>query len=306
MGRGRGMQADGVGPSRRAVVRGASATGLAALTAGVVGAGSAEAAPLRGGTESGGAVGESGARGRHLVFDYRPSQPTGWPRTGAQAFDVTLGGHVVSADFEQGGVPHRIALLPLGPGGAQEPVYLATPSGDPEVDFRATLEAAWGTRYAFRYRGGLGSRDRFCVQSYSVFTRLEEGPRPVRVFGGGVYLEYLPGSRSRRGAPGSRDNLRWIQVCSMIDPLGRRTEVDNSWAANPYYLIGGGLASINGRTVLNFHDTPQIGIDGPMPGPTKFVAEAFLVHDTGAFDASGRAVVDIYGGIKHGWEAKPL
>ncbi|MEU3601182.1 hypothetical protein ABZ714_21055 [Streptomyces sp. NPDC006798] len=237
--------------------------------------------------------------GDRLLPDYRPSQATGWPEHPGKP-PGTLGGHTPAADFSFNGTPHRISLLPLDrPGPAPHPVYVPVP-GDPEIDFRRTLEAAFGTHYAFRYRGGLRGRSVFRIQSYGVYAT---GPAPGRppgvTFGGGVYAVYDPDTR--HGDPGIHETLRWIQVIRTDRPA----EIDNMGRANPYYMDGG-LTSIHGRRVCNFHDAPTTTLDGDVPLNQRFLAETFLTHEPGSKDPSGRTVVELLAGIRYGWHVGPL
>ncbi|MFE0425931.1 hypothetical protein [Streptomyces sp. NPDC058953] len=242
--------------------------------------------------------------GGHLLPDYRPSRPTGWPEHPGKP-PGTIGGHIPSAAFTFNGAAHRIALLPFGqPGDAPHPVYLRTP-GDPDIAFAATLEAGFGAYYAFRYRGGLRGRSVFRVQSYGV---IAAGPGPGEPpgvsFGGGLYAVYEPDVR--RGDPGIHETLRWIQVVRTRGTgANRPPEIDNMGRANPYYMDGG-LTSVHGTEVCNFNDAPQTRVDGAIPLDQTFLAETFLSHETGAKDASGRAVVEILAGIRYGWHVGPV
>lgn len=81
--------------------------------------------------------------------------------------------------------------------------------------------------------------------------------------------------------------------------------VDNGGHANPFYGPAGGLTSINGSQVFSFYDIPQ---DSVMTGPgatvpDQFTAETFLAQDTGLKDTTGKDIVNIYGGVKWGWQA---
>jgi len=243
---------------------------------------------------------------RHLVPDYRPSQPTGLPPLPGQSAGTTLGGHVAARDFTYKERPYRIALLPVAgqAGDAPEPVYEETPV-DPAVRFRQTLDAAWGAYYTFRYKGGFAGRDEFRVQSYGVMVQEPTADNPTTVVGGGMYVVYEPDLR--RGDPPLGDTLHWIQVVTSLGPLGRPPEVD-AGLSNPFYPYGG-LTPINGTEVFNYFDMPQIGVDGVDLVDTQLLAETFLAQDTGRKDAAGREIVNIFGGIKFGWqvsEAQPV
>ncbi|MFE5589867.1 hypothetical protein [Streptomyces sp. NPDC056549] len=238
--------------------------------------------------------------GGHLVLDYRPGQPTGWPETPGKPIGA-LGGHTASADFTFNGVPHRVSLLPSGQDGAStEPVYQAVPT-DPAVDFAHTLATAFGAHYAFRSLGGFRGRGEFRVQSYSVFATEATEEQPATTFGGGLYVVYEPDLRA--GDPGIHETLRWIQVVRQSGTVENRHEVDNIGRANPFYMDGG-LTSIHGTEVCNFHDTSQIAFDGRVDLDEQFAAETFLTHDTGTKDRSGRGIVHVLGGIRWGWRVR--
>jgi hypothetical protein len=55
---------------------------------------------------------------------------------------------------------------------------------------------------------------------------------------------------------------------------------------------------------VNFIDTPQAtafpGATGALPD--LFMAELFLAEDTGTADSSGKDIVNIFGGLKYGWQ----
>ncbi|MFG2294514.1 hypothetical protein [Streptomyces sp. NPDC048603] len=236
----------------------------------------------------------------HLVLDYRPSQPTGWPDMPGKA-PGTLGGHTASADFTFNGVPHRVALLPSGRNGAStDPVYEGVPA-DPAVGFEKELAAAFGAHYAFRYTGGFRGQGEFRVQSYGVFATEGTQEQPGATFGGGLYVVYEADTRA--GDPDIHETLRWIQVVRQSGTIGNRHEVDNIGRANPFYMDGG-LTSIHGTEVCNFHDTSQISLDARVDLDEEFLAETFLTHDTGNRDRSGRAVVQVLGGIRWGWRVR--
>lgn len=256
--------------SRRTVLRGGSAA--LALTMG--------AAPTASAETSG-----------RLVPDYRPSQPTGWPMTPGRSLGMTLGGHIPAADFTYNGAPHRISVRPAS--------YADVPS-DPTLGFQDVLADTFGEYYAFRYQGGIHGQ--FLVQSYGVFADEATESIPETRFGGGLYTVYRPDTR--RGDPPARDTLGWIQVVAVLGEIDRPPEVDRFGRANPFYVYGG-LTSIDGDQVVNFHDIPQAGIMGP-PADTRFLAETFLAQDTGRRTASGKTIIAIHGGIRWGWQAQPL
>jgi hypothetical protein len=75
----------------------------------------------------------------HLVLNYRPVQPHGWPPAGPEPVAATIGGHTSAKDFTHNGRSYRVGLLPFGqPGDAQDPVYEAVPA-DSTVNFKQTL-----------------------------------------------------------------------------------------------------------------------------------------------------------------------
>ena len=243
----------------------------------------------------------------HLVVDYLPSQPTGWG-------GVTIGGHVASAPFTFQGSPYEISLLAFGQtGSAPDPVYEPEPS-DPTIDFKRTLQKAWGAHYSFRYRGGFRGHSKISVQSYNVLARSSTATPPAAAaihpptsstinggavsYGGDLFIVYEPERAS--SDPPINDHLRWIQVVhthgrSFVDGHGR----------NPYYSRAG-LTSSHGKPVCDFYDRPGTGAAGK--GPTTIanqeIFETFLVHDTGRKDRAGKGIIDIYGGIKWGWHVR--
>ena len=147
--------------SRRALLQGAGALGLSA--AGSVWLGPARALAATA-TDRHRTAQPRPASVDHLVIDYLPSQPTGWG-------GVTIGGHITFVPFSFQGNPHEISLLAFGqPGNAPDPVYEPEPS-DPTIDFKRTLQEAWGAHYLFRYRGGFRGRSKITAQSYNVLAR---------------------------------------------------------------------------------------------------------------------------------------
>ena len=257
-----------------------------------------------------------------LTLDYRPSQPTGW-------FDPdrprTLGGNTAERDFVHDGRSYRVSLLPFGRSAvtAPAPVYEDVPA-DPALRFRATVEAAFGDHYAFRFLGRMPDRVGFSVQSYSVFAE-EQGddgsgadPAPL-VFGADLHVVYDPARRrSARSAAGA---MRWIQVSMSVGtpstpstPAGGpggdpAPKVDNRGPGNPFHPSGGST-SVLGRPVGNLSHGVRIPY-APLPGQGgtdalahSFSAESFLAQETGRKDASGRAVVHVYGGLRHGWQLR--
>jgi hypothetical protein len=208
--------------------------------------------------------------------------------TPGRSLGMTLGGHVSAVDFSYNGAPHRISVLPLS--------YADVPS-EPALGFQDILADTFGEYYAFHYQGGFHGQ--FLVQSHGVFADEATESIPETRFGGGLYTVYRPDLR--RGDPQARDTLGWIQVAAVSGSLDRPPEVDRFGRANPFYVFGG-LTSINGDPVVNFHDISQAGIMGA-PADTRFLAETFLAEDTGRKAASGKTIIAIYGGLRWGWQA---
>jgi hypothetical protein len=241
-------------------------------------------------------------RGGHLVLNYRPTQPTGWPETFGQSFSQTIGGHVAFTDFTYQEKPYRLSVL--GSGDSYDPVYEDVPR-DTTLNFQKTLDSAFGTYYSFRYLGGFRGQGEFNVQSYSVCLDEPTKNRPEIRFGAGLYVVYKPDVR--RGDPPVHDTLQWIQVVTLqTGEMNPPPMVDNLWRPNPYYVYGG-LTSIHGTRVLNFHDIPQLGIQrraGPGELNARFLAEVFLAQDTETKDMAGKTVVNILGGMTWGWQVR--
>jgi hypothetical protein len=282
--------------SRRSLLAGGTALSLSAL------------AVAKAGSASGATGLASAVEAAHLTLGYRPSQPTGWPGTPGATFGETIGGHTVAEDFTFNGKRHRISLLPsVASGDAFDPVYEDAPA-DPDIDFKGTLAAAFGVHYSFHYLGGFKGhgegRGEFDVQSYSIFADETSDTSPGTSFGGGVYVVYHPDLRSCD--PAADDSLQWIQVVRQVgDGVPPGSIVDNIGRANPYYVYGG-LTSINGAKVFNFHDVPQGTVQGAVPLDILFVAEVFLAQETGIKDAAGKEIVKVFGGLKYGWQVREL
>jgi hypothetical protein len=235
------------------------------------------------------------AQAEHLVVNYQPSQPTGWPG----GDDMTIGGHTPSVEFTDNGESWRISLVSFGqPGDSPDPVYEGVPS-DPAINFNQVLTNAFGDYYSFNYVGGLRGQDRFTVLSYNVFVKEPTPTFPVLDFGGEVYVVYDPGGSQ---AVPTNKPLQWIQVANGTPQPG--SYLDNSYRANPYYILGG-LTSIYGSQVVNFTDASQKFV-----GPTaqdltsRWTGEAFLVQDTGIKDAAGKEIVNVFGGFEWGWQVQ--
>jgi hypothetical protein len=275
--------------SRRSLLRGGTALGLVALTAAGPGSASASA--------------EQQTPGGHLILNYQPSQPTGWPATPGRSMSTTIGGHTPSQDFTFHGKPHRVSVLQSGD--SWDPVYGDVP-GDATLDFKKTLDAVLGAYYSFRYVGFRGQNE-LNVQSYGVFYTEPTEAVPETRFGGGLYVVYEPDLS--QGEPHVHDSMRWIQVVTVQGEPALPPMVDNYGRPNPYY-VSGGLTSIHGKEVFNFHDISQLGAQ-VAPAATQslnvqFIGETFLARDTGVKDAAGKAIVDIFGGMKWGWRAYEL
>jgi len=207
-----------------------------------------------------------------LMFDYRPSQPHGWP-DGNQPLGVTYGGHTVATDFTVDDQQHRVSLVPA------EPEYLATPTDQ----LRQTLDAAFGTHYAFRF-----ARHRsgpFSIQSYSVSV-------DSLSFGADLYVVH-----DTEPLTVARGTMRWLQVSQSSD--GAPT-VDGTGPANPFHPTGGSV-SVNGTRVGNFSSRYAAPLMPPVRD-FRFTAEAFLAWDSGVKDGSGREIVEVFGGVAYGWE----
>jgi hypothetical protein len=230
----------------------------------------------------------------HLVLDYRPSEFTGWE------WGKTIGGHHSGTEFKLAGKRYRIALLAFGaPGTSHSPVYESEPS-DSAIAFRHTLERKFGAHYSFRYRGGFKGQREFRVQCYSVFAE----PHQMS-FGAQLYVVYEPDAHA--GDPPAEAQLKWIQVVrwSGTGSPSPASYVDDTSCPNPFF-ISGGLISIHGTRVFNFDNplTAQLsqGQSGQRALSARYVAETFLARDTLTKDAAGKDVIEIYGGIKYGWE----
>ena len=226
-----------------------------------------------------------------LVIDYRPSEYTGWE------WGKTLGGHTSSAEFELADRHYRIGLLAFGQlGSSPDPVYEPVPA-DSAIAFRRTLERRFGAWFSFRYRGGLKAQDAFRVQCYSVFAEPEQSS-----FGAQLYVVYEPDLRA--GDPPAQAQLKWIQVAHWTGAGSPSPApyVDTTNCPNPFF-ISGGLISIHGTAVFNF-DNPVTAQPSKVNRvlSARYLAETFLARDTLTTDRAGKDVIEIYGGIKYGWQ----
>lgn len=291
--------------SRRALLRGAGALGLSAAISPWLRPARALAAPATG-LHS--AAQQPQLPAGHLVTDYRPSQPTGWPPEQGDlrnGIGVTIGGHVASVPFTIQDTLYEISLLAFGQtASAPNPVYEPEPS-DPTIDFKATLEKAWGAWYSFRYHGGFTGRTAISVQSYSVRVTEPTATHPQLTYGSDLFMVYEPDPSS--SDPPIIADLRWIEVSNS----GGTSSTEFRQRANPYYFPGG-LTSVYGKQACSFYGAPAggIAIKGNGKGSPALsahsMAEGFVVHDTGRKDHAGKGTIDIYGGVKWGWQAQPV
>lgn len=230
----------------------------------------------------------------HLALDYRPSEFTGWE------WGKTIGGHHPVKEFKLAGRHYRIGLLAFEvPDSSPSPVYEPVP-GDSAIAFRRTLERTFGAYYSFRYRGGLNGQDEFRVQCYGVFAE----PRQMS-FGAQLYVVYEPDVHA--GDPSAEARLKWIQVArwSGTGSPSPASYVDNTSCPNPFF-ISGGLISILGTRVFNFDNPvtaqPSQDQSGNRALSARYLAETFLARDTLTKDAAGKDVIEIFGGVKYGWQ----
>jgi hypothetical protein len=241
-------------------------------------------------------AGSSSARAasKQLAAHYEPSQATGWPAP----YSPTAGGHEPSVKVSYGHKTYRISLLPFGQAGSSpNPVYEAVPK-DPDVAFSKTLAQDFGRHYTFRYLGGLPSGAKFVIESYGV--RLYRRANGL-VWGSDLYAIYEPG----KTGPAINSDLQFIQVYSTRYPSGGASSRVDCAGQAPYYGQGAGLTTINGHHIVNFYD-PGPGVLFPVSprggtGPQVDRLETFLAKDTGARNAAGKKIVDIYGGIEWGF-----
>jgi hypothetical protein len=287
---------------RRALLHGAGALGLAVASSPWLSPARALAGPATGHHTA-----QAPLSAGHLVTDYRPSQPTGWPpqQHVRDGVGVTIGGHVSSASFSVQDTTYEASLLAFGQTtSAPDPVYESEPS-DPTIDFKGTLEKAWGAWYSFRYRGGFSGRTAISVQSYSVKVTKRTATSPQIMYGMDLFMVYEPDPYS--GDPPVTADLRWIQVSN----AGGKSSTEFHQRANPYYFPGG-LTSVYGKLACSFYCAPVGGIALKAKGKSlagfssTSRAESFLVHDTRRTDHAGKGIIDIYGGVKWGWQLQPV
>jgi hypothetical protein len=240
---------------------------------------------------------------QNVELNYRPSQPTGWETP----YTPTLGGYTPSKHFDYRGQAYRISLLPFGQAGsAANPVYEGVPA-DPNVKFSKTLDRAWGRYYSFRYLGGLSAGAKFTVESYGVWSGKPRMRRTAGAvaYGPDVYFVYQPGGQSD---PAINSDLQFIQILYNKEgkggdllPAGISRQVDSE-RHNPFYGEGGGLTSIDGNQIVNFSDFIHLATDAKTLPSNRFIAETFLAQDTGIKDSAGKDIVNIFGGMKWGWQ----
>lgn len=271
----------------------------------VVGTGGASALVLASGcllAASADAMWTSGGRtASKLGTSYRSSQPTGWE----QPYTPTLGGHVGFKEISYNGKKYRITALPFGqPAKSPDPVYEAVPN-DPDVNFKQTLARAWSRYYTFRYLKGLPGGAKFVVESYSVALSKQSvisgaGQTSSGLgFGEDIYFVYKPG-KSRKH-PAINSDLQFIEVV-----YGHGASFVDSTRHNPFYGEGGGLTSIDGNQIVNFDDFIQSATGKPQAPTVTSRAETFLAQDTGQKNSAGKEIVNIYGGVKWGFELEPV
>ena len=301
------QSADGPRISRRALLQRASALGLTAASGAWLEPAQALAAPA---THRHRTAQPRMAAADHLVVDYLPSQPTGWG-------GVTIGGHVASVPFTFQGKPYAISLLAFGQtGSAPDPVYEPEPS-DPTIDFKRTLQKAWGAHYSFRYRGGFRGHSKISVQSYNVRhgRRPRPSPRPPQ-----PTRRHAQQSRRRqlrrrsvhrlRARPEPPAILRSTTICggsrSCIPTEGRSSTATGATPTTP----APGSHPFTASRCATSTTAPEQGVGtGAQAKARSRIAnqemfETFLVQDTGHKDRAGKGIIDIYGGIKWGWHVQ--
>jgi len=60
--------------------------------------------------------------------------------------------------------------------------------------------------------------------------------------------------------------------------------------------------------VVSFYDRPQTLMmsQGNTTISDLFISELFLARDTGTKDAAGKEIVNIFGGLKYGWQVQSI
>lgn len=143
------------------------------------------------------------------------------------------------------------------------------------------------------------------MQSYSVEVIEPTATRPQLSYGSDLFMVYEPDPSS--SDPPITSDLRWIEVSNS----GGESSTEFQQRANPYYFPGG-LTSVFGKQAVSFYSAPAGGISihgsgKGSPGLSAVsMAESFVVHDTGRKDHAGKGIVDIYGGVKWGWQIQPV
>jgi hypothetical protein len=248
-------------------------------------------------------------RAGNLMVNYQASETIGWgaiktvvsdPRS-PQAF----------TDGTNDGRTYQISLLPFGQDAkVPDPVYENKPANT-TINFDKVLTKGFGAGYAFNYVGGFTGQNEFNIQSYSVFASNGGG------IGADFYVVYNPG----KGDPVINGNLHWIQVVqdNWAQGQGNTTGkgenlVDRpGGAASPYYdtqvkggIVPAGITKIDGNQVFNFYDNvgrPSAELaEYKFQKPIEWMAEDFLVSDTGKRNDKNQEIVDVYGGIEWGWQ----
>jgi hypothetical protein len=248
---------DGPRISRRRLLEGAGALGLSAASSTWLRPVPALAATAN--NHHSAAQPRQASASKHLMADYRSSQPTGWPpeQHARNGVGVTIGGHVASAPFTIQDTSYEISLLAFGqPGNAPNPLYENEPS-DPTIDFKGTLQKAWGAYYSFNYTGGFTGDTAISARSYSV-KAIRQTATQVS-FGCDLFLVYEPDPAS--SDPPITADLRWIEVTH----TGGRSSTEFAQRACPYYFPGG-LTSVYGKPACSFYGAPGGGIGAPTTG----------------------------------------
>jgi hypothetical protein len=130
----------------------------------------------------------------------------------------------------------------------------------------------------------------------------------------GRHASRLPLStgRSRARLP-INSKLRFIQVIYTTAPQPEAPGViappPGSFVdsrRHPFYGEGAGLTSLNGKQVVSFYDDPHLGSPAKTLSVQIVRAETFLVQTTGKKNSAGKEIVNIYGGVRWGFELEPI
>lgn len=100
--------------------------------------------------------------------------------------------------------------------------------------------------------------------------------------------------------PSSREKV--LPILSVYGPQPGPQHFVDSMRHNPFYGEGAGLTSINGNQIVNFYDHIHVGSPVNKLSQQIVRAETFLVQDTGKKNSAGKDIVNIYGGVKWGFE----